>query len=386
MRYIQQHIANIIDKYAGSVPLTHFLKQYFKANPKLGSRDRKMLSEMSYCWYRCSKGITGVDAIEIKINACLFLCNTENNAAINLLPKQWKESKQLPLNEKIEVLVNENIGVDIDKIICYQGVLSEGIERNDWLTSLLHQPALFIRVRKNKEDIIQQLADNNIAYDEIDKTCLSLPNGASVDKILLPDTYVVQDKSSQQTGNYFHPKTDELWWDCCSGAGGKALLLKDKQPLVKLTVTDKRKTILYNLRERFALYGHDLQQTAVLDMSDNDEIKSKMQGKIFDNIICDVPCTGSGTWARTPEQAYYFDKEDLNVLPNLQYTIAVNALSYLKEGGILYYITCSVFEAENEKVVKRLLTENHLQLKEMKLINGISNRADCLFIALLQKQ
>lgn len=99
----------------------------------------------------------------------------------------------------------KNIGVDIDKIICYQGVLSEGIERNDWLTSLLHQPALFIRVRKNKEDIIQRLVDNNIIYDEIGKTCLSLPNGAPVDKILLPDTYVVQDKSSQQTGNYFHP-------------------------------------------------------------------------------------------------------------------------------------------------------------------------------------
>ncbi len=385
MRYIQQHIVNIIDKYAGSVPLTHFLKQYFKAHPKLGSRDRKMLSEMGYCWYRCSKAITGVDAIEIKINACLFLCNTENNAAIKLLPDLWQESKHLPLKDKIEILANESIGFDIDKIICYPGVLSQGIERKDWVTSLLYQPALFIRVRKNKEAIIERLVENNIAYNEIGTTCLSLPNGAPVDKILLPDTYVVQDKSSQLTGTYFHPHPGELWWDCCSGAGGKSLLLKDKEPLVKLTVTDKRKTILHNLQERLTLYGHNLQQTAVLDMADSDEIKCTMQGKVFDNIICDVPCTGSGTWARTPEQAYYLDDENLNVLSRLQYKIAINALSYLKKGGILYYITCSVFETENETVVKKILAENGLQLKETKLINGISNRADCLFIALLQK-
>jgi 16S rRNA (cytosine967-C5)-methyltransferase len=386
MRYILQHIKIIIEEYKGDVPLTHFLKHYFKWNPKLGSRDRKILSEMAYCWYRCSKAVAGIDDFEKKLQICLFLSNTENNFAAYLLPEEWKENKHLPLTEKIAVVAASGISVDLDKLIDYKGALSKGVERNDWERSLLQQPALFIRIRKNKDKIIALLSTENIAYKEIDDDCLMLPNGAAIDKLLQADTYVIQDASSQITGSFFQAQVNEQWWDCCSGAGGKSLLLKDRNKAVKLTVTDKRKTILHNLQERFALYGHKLQQASVLDMSDPNAIKRLMQEKVFDNIICDVPCTGSGTWARTPEQAYYFDEEDMDILPDLQYTIASNAATYLKAGGTLYYITCSVFQKENEDVVARIIGQTGLRLKEMQLVNGIAGRADCLFIAALQKQ
>ncbi|RYE21669.1 MAG: RsmB/NOP family class I SAM-dependent RNA methyltransferase, partial [Sphingobacteriales bacterium] len=352
MRYILQHIAAIVDQYTGDVPLTHFLKQYFKRYPKLGSRDRKILSEMSYCWYRCSKALPSDMEFERRMQACLFLSNTENNHAHNFLPEAWKENKQLPLHEKIALLLKENIVVTIEDIIAYNDSFSDGISKQDWIESLLQQPALFIRVRKDEQKIETILANENIPFTKRNETCCSLPNGAAIDKLLPAKAYVVQDASSQQTGEYFHAAPGEQWWDCCSGAGGKSLLLMDKEPTIKLTVSDKRKTILHNLQERFALYGHKPKQASVLDMSDEAEIQKAMKGKLFDNIICDVPCTGSGTWARTPEQAYYFDEEGLFILSALQHTIAINASAYLKKGGTLHYITCSVFKTENEAVVE----------------------------------
>lgn len=303
-----------------------------------------------------------------------------------MLPEQWREAKFLPLNDKVEMLQRERISVLPDEIIGYKGELSSGILRDEWLESLLKQPALFIRIRKNMQQVIDKLEANDITFSQVGANCLRLPNGTAIDKILSAQMYVIQDASSQQTGNYFKTAYNEKWWDCCSGAGGKSLLLKDIEPTVKLTVTDKRKTILYNLKERFALYGHKTQQAHVLDMSDVGEVKTIMQGQSFDNIICDVPCTGSGTWARTPEQAYFFNEQNLQSLSELQYTIAGNTLPFLKQNGLLYYITCSVFKKENEQVVEKLVAQNSLELKEMKLINGLADSADCLFIAVLQKQ
>ncbi len=385
MRYILKHISDIIEQYNGDIPLTHFLKRYYKQHTKLGSRDRKILSEMTYCWYRCSKAVLDIQDFEQKLYLCLFLSDTENSYAGNFLPIQWQEGKQHSLQEKIAILATEGILVDVEKINAYSGEFSYGIKKHEWSNSLLQQPSLFIRIRRDRQIVTKLLGEHGVPYHEISESCLSLPNGSSIDKFLPPALYVIQDASSQQTGNYFQVNSNEYWWDCCSGAGGKSLLLKDKERTVKLTVSDKRQTILHNLEERFALYGHKPDRAFTLDMSDASSIKKQMRGQLFDNIICDVPCSGSGTWARTPEQAYFFDQSDLSFLSELQYSIARNAAVYLKQGGTLYYITCSVFKSENENVVEKLKADG-LKLKELTLINGIAQRADCLFIALLEKE
>jgi 16S rRNA (cytosine967-C5)-methyltransferase len=384
MRYIWQHIKTIIESYNGSIPLAHFLKNYFRVNPKLGSRDRKILSEMAYCWYRCSKGFDEATPFENKLVACLYLCDTEARHTISYLPLAWQESKSHYITAKISQLAKENISFDINKIAPFDAELSNGIKKEDWLYSMLSQPRLFIRVR-NKRVVTTILDQNEINYHWQNDNCISLPNTTSIDTLLPSETYVVQDYSSQQTGNYFQPKDNESWWDCCSGAGGKSLLLKDLDKNISLTVSDKRDTILHNLTERFKLYQLGKPDSFVLDMDNAEHIKSALGNKQFDHIICDVPCTGSGTWARTPEQLYFFDSKELERISLLQTTIAINAASYLKTGGSLFYITCSVFRQENENVLNSILKQTGLSLVKQQLINGINYKADSMFIAVLKK-
>src|SRR5205085_4153114 len=110
--------------------------------------------------------------------------------------------------------------------------------------------------------------------------------------------FEIQDKSSQRTLEYFQSKPNEFWWDACAGAGGKSLLLKDDNPDVKLFVTDVRPNILTIFSERFRKSGYRSFQSDVADLAADD---FKYSGNMFDGIITDVPCSGSGTWSRSPE-------------------------------------------------------------------------------------
>ncbi len=388
MRYIWQHIENIIKGYDGSLPLSHFLKSYFKNHPKLGSRDRKLLSEMVYCSYRVSLSLTlpkgREHELEEAIKACLFLCSTQQTIAAYVLDETWDFDANRDISERVQMLQEKGIAFDAGKLFPHAIELSAGIEKEEWLFSMLQKPKLFIRIRKNKDKIIELLHQNDIPFEEIKENCFSLPIGAAIDQLLSQDAYVVQDASSQETGNYFHPQKNETWYDCCSGAGGKALLLKDMEPSVKLTVSDTRESILQNLKSRFQLYGLELPSVYNIDLTKKETLQQRLKDKQFDAIICDAPCSGSGTWARTPEQLYFFKPETTQTFSSLQKSIAANAATCLKPGGRLIYITCSIFKEENEDVVAEL-TNNGLQIESMQIINGINKRADSMFVAMLKK-
>ncbi len=338
MRYIIQHFKSIIETYKGEIPLAHFLKTYFKQYPILGSRDRKILSAMAYSWYRCAKGIG-------------------NDEMLNGLMARWLTENKLPATPLAELLTDntQSIPFDLNAIFPYDIPLSDGITKEEWLQSMLVQPDLFIRIRKDMGKITSLLNSQQIPFTFITDTCLSLPNGAKIDALLPPESYVVQDASSQQTGAYFNPKKNEQWFDCCSGAGGKSLLLKDLESGVRLTITDIRDSIIYNLQKRFRQYRHVPPVAHVADVANSHQLDKTIGSKQFDNIICDAPCSGSGTWSRTPEQMYFFDPATLPSFSALQKTIATNVSRHLKPGGRLIYITCSVFKNENEEVVAEII-------------------------------
>ena len=91
----------------------------------------------------------------------------------------------------------------------------------------------------------------------------------------------------------------------------------------------------------------------------------------FTKILCDVPCSGLGVICSKPEIKYK-DISDFAGLPDIQYTIACNALNYLEVGGVLVYSTCTVRKAENEAVCERFLSE-HPELEVVELPEMLGN-------------
>ena len=133
----------------------------------------------------------------------------------------------------------------------------------------------------------------------------------------------------------------------------------DHYEQIDLTVSDKRESILANLEKRFNVAGINNYESFIMDLGSEDAFVPS--GK-FDIVIADVPCSGSGTWGRAPENLLYFDPKKVSGYQLLQRTILSNIANSIRPGGYLVYITCSVFKKENEANVafieKELRSQN----------------------------
>jgi 16S rRNA (cytosine967-C5)-methyltransferase len=283
------------------------------------------------------------------------------------------------------------VGFEYSKIFPWEHLLSKGIDKEAFAISFLTQPDLFLRVRPGKKSVVQdKLDENGIHYTTYDDACIAMPNSTKIDELLEIDKeVVVQDRSSQKTGTFLKLAAELLQsdtqsdtsrvWDCCAASGGKSILAFDLLKNIDLTVSDIRPSIINNLRERFNDAGVNGYTSFVADLTDNN---TEISSDTYDLIIADVPCSGSGTWARTPEQLYFFKEEKINYYSNLQKKILAGVIPSIKPGGALLYITCSVFEGENEEAVKFVIDNYGLNLVKMELISGYNEKADTLFAAL----
>ncbi len=373
----------ILGIYKGDEPLSSFLKKYFSANKKFGSKDRKQISNLCYCFLRLGKAVMNT-SIEEKILTGLFLCSNESNEILAALKPEWNETCNLPLNEKL-LLINSSLL--IAEIFPWKEELSEGLDHENFCRSFLIQPDLFIRLRPGKEKTVKQkLQHAGVEFKLISETCLALPNASKIDEIIeLDNEAIVQDYNSQKTGEFIRSQISDLksqinLWDCCAGSGGKSIMAFDIDPKIKLTVSDTRESILANLKKRFANAGIKNYESFVIDLANKSAIRN-LKSEI---IIADVPCSGSGTWSRTPEQLYFFQERKIEEYSALQKRIVSNAIAQLQPAGSFVYITCSVFKKENEEVAMYITENFHLQLKQMEVLRGYDKKADSMFVAVFE--
>ena len=167
-----------------------------------------------------------------------------------------------------------------------------------------------------------------------------MPNASKIEDIIeLDKEAVVQDYSSQRISEFLdivrpsRPDHFEIW-DCCAASGGKSILAKDILGDIVLNVSDIRESILVNLRKRFEKAGIKKYKSFICNLSVPDSRRAfgkptAAEGlPTFDSelILCDVPCTGSGTWSRTPEQLFYFEPSDIGKYNLLQRKIVSNVI------------------------------------------------------------
>jgi 16S rRNA (cytosine967-C5)-methyltransferase len=258
--------------------------------------------------------------------------------------------------------------------------------------SFFIQPDLFIRIRPgNEKDVIIKLEAAEIRFRSITSSCISLPNSSKIERVIdLDREAVVQDRSSQQVAGFLpwseHSSVNNRLsvWDCCAASGGKSIMAKDVLGNIDLTVSDIRESVLVNLRKRFFDAGIRRYKNFVIDLTNTQSLLT-IPHSPFDLIIADVPCTGSGTWGRTPEQLFYFEEKKIAEYADRQKNIVLNVMPALKPGGWFLYITCSVFKKENEAIIEFVKEKYMMQVVKMELIKGYDKKADTMFAALLQK-
>ena len=395
--------AGIINQYKGEEPFASFIKKYFAGHKKHGSNDRKHITHLCYCYFRMGRAFPDMP-VEEKMLTGLFLCSSTDNPVLQHLKPGWNEKIRLSIESKCSVInlpgVNGGILQLLTKLFPFTNELTEGIEQDEFVLSHLGQTKVFIRLRPGHEiPVKKKLIDGAIEYWQVSDTCLALPNSSTVDKVIkLNKDAVVQDYSSQRTAELLFnlkskiSKSKYSVWDCCAASGGKSIMVYDLYPNIDLTVSDIRDSILHNLEKRFQEAGIKKYHIFKTDLtnphspSPRAERSGTTHNSQYDLIICDVPCSGSGTWGRTPEQLLYFEKNKISHYATVQKKIVANVLKHLKPGGHLIYITCSVFRKENEEIVDHMRQHLGLELIQVKLLKGYNINADTMFSALLRKQ
>ncbi len=433
-----RYAATVISAYKGGIPLHVWLKDFFRAHKQMGSRDRKLLSSLVFSYYRLGHawdpappgtappksaspetGSPETGSPEEKILLAFFLCRNSPHELLAYFRPSWNEQVSLPVKDKIALCRRQSVpghGLcpDPGRIFPWPEELTAGVDPDEYGLSFLQQPDLFLRIRPGHEQAVLHILDKQEAgFEFIPPATVRLPNGTKTEAWFTPDKeIVIQDYSSQRTAPFLaitpspaapnqagspsvrpiaasvqtaaSPRRPAVW-DACAASGGKSLLAWDLDPSIELTVSDTRKSILHNLRDRFKVAGIKNYRSFIADLSLPASANLMQDARIpvggYDLVIADVPCSGSGTWGRTPEELYFFDKSRIRTYRELQRKILLNLLPAVSRDGHFVYITCSVFREENEGQVGFITANSALRLEKMDWLKGYDRHADTLFIA-----
>jgi len=139
-------------------------------------------------------------------------------------------------------------------------------------------------------------------------------------------------------------------WDCCAAPGGKTLILARRLGAAEIVASDVSVKRLAQTEARLRRYAYaERVRFVAADAADAKAVEGS-----FDLILCDVPCSGTGTLAGNPEIRHHLKVEDLARQAERQRAILNGALKRLAPGGRLVYSTCSLEPEECERVVEGL--------------------------------
>jgi 16S rRNA (cytosine967-C5)-methyltransferase len=341
---------------------------------------------MVYCYFRLGHSLKNISKEE-RMLVGIFLCNHEREQILEHLRPDWHKQMELPIESKLEIIHSVFPSFEPLEIFPWKNLLSTGIDHKAFCISFLEKPKLFIRIRPGQDSAVKtKLVHHNIEFLDADPDSIlpfraySFAGGTKLGNVfLLNREAVVQDLGSQSTALLMKPdeKIEKEVWDCCAGSGGKSILLADLFPGCRLTVSDIRESILKNLSVRFKEAGMETYRLFKADLTDLNDLPRQL----YNFIVADLPCTGSGTWSRNPEALYYFNPDSISGYRQRQEKIISNISGRLKTGGTLIYITCSVFSDENERVTSFASSSGALKLEKQEMITGYEKAADSMFVS-----
>ena len=189
----------------------------------------------------------------------------------------------------------------------------------------------------------------------------------------------IQDEGAQLLSLDIGVKPGNTVFDFCAGAGGKSLIfaqmMNNKGLIWAYDITAKK---LFELVKR-ATRAH-------IDII---EIKTQLPPptKQFDYVVVDAPCSGCGTWRRSPHLRWQLTEKQLKHITESQAEILNRAEAYVREGGRLAYITCSLTLDENEVQVEAFLKSHpNYRVVKQKRYSPAQTGTDGFFLCLMEKE
>lgn len=348
------------------------LRQFFRAHPSLGRRDRGLIAETVFDVLRnrrlyasLAEGGSGRPERRLMLLSLAMRSGADGGAGAferhgPSLPPSPVEAEWLARLAQVDrAALAPALRLSLPDWIHARLVADHGPQAAAAIGGALLSPApLDLRVNTLKADVGQAraaLAQAGIQTEPIP----GLPGALrAVGKPALErakafeDGWVeVQDAGSQLLALLAAPRRGQTVVDFCAGAGGKTLalaaLMRSTGQVYACDVSTAR---LQRLRPRLARAGATNVQPFAMD-SERDPKLRRLAARA-DVVLVDAPCSGSGTLRRNPDLKWRLHEGELAELSVKQGRILAAAAGLVKPGGVLVYATCSLFAAENDAVVE----------------------------------
>ena len=226
--------------------------------------------------------------------------------------------------------------------------------RKDWpdqwpalLAANNQHPPMTLRARAGANAYLQRLQEAGIAARQVGPQAVALERAVPVNKLpgFAEGEVSVQDLAAQLAAPLLLlnelPQGARVL-DACSAPGGKTAHLLELRPDLDLLALDSDATRLTRVRDNLAR----LQLNARTQAADARDLTSWFDGKPFDAILLDAPCSASGIVRRHPDARWLRRREDIGQLAKIQTELLDALWPLLKPGGAMVYATCSVFKDE----------------------------------------
>ena len=166
--------------------------------------------------------------------------------------------------------------------------------------------------------------------------------------------FAVQDGAAQLAAHYLKPQANERILDCCAAPGGKTGHIVESAPDTQYVLAlDADATRLKRVEENMTRLKH----TVDIKQGDAANPNTWWDGKPFDRILLDAPCSATGVIRRHPDIRWLRKANDIHNLAQLQRRILDTLWGLLKPGGTLLYATCSILPKENMAQIQQFLAD-----------------------------
>ena len=296
-------------------------------------------------------------AVTETVNAALALKKVWAKGLVNAVLRNMQRQQETLLSKKMGL--SEQYEHPLWIIEAYQKHWPEYWQ--NVLQANNQQAPMSLRVNhkhSTRDEYLAHLKDAGIGAKA---TCLSpdgitLKEACAVDK--LPGFYEgwlsVQDEAAQLSAMFMDCQPGDRVLDACAAPGGKTCHLLERTKLLDMYAVDISSDRLDRIQENL----DRLQLHAQLICGDASAPETWWDGKYFDRILLDAPCSATGVIRRHPDIKLLRRETDIKDLATLQYSILQKMWDLLKPGGLLVYATCSIMPEENSMQIKRFLAEH----------------------------